>query len=221
MRCLIFGTSYVAGQHARYLFTLWRELVLKLNPDMDVLVVDSASPHLPSTEGLEVIQLGDNIGHLKMTGRDGWGRAFTAGIQRAIDGKYDWAVHIETDLLFAQPVQKTLDRMGYVGVEVSAPMAYPYWFMETGLMFMSVPFMRGFAEAYDWEKSPAYPVPEERCEALFGDAFFQMPLRGCRNDTGQMTAKGMARGEYGRVDWLTHCADPAVYREFLKANGHG
>ena len=87
-----------------------------------MLVVDSASPDMPSIEGLEVLQLGDNIGHLKLTGRDGWGRAFCAGLQRAIDGRYDWAVHIETDLLFARPVADVIGKMGSVGVDVAAPL---------------------------------------------------------------------------------------------------
>ena len=129
---LIFGTSYVQGQHARYEITLWRDLVTKLNPDADFLVIDSASPDLPPLPGVEVQQLGDNIGHLSRGGRDGWGRAFVAGLTAA----YDWVVHIETDLLFARPVASIIKKLERYGVGAACPVALPYAFIETGLMFL-------------------------------------------------------------------------------------
>src|SRR5512146_1735288 len=98
MKILIFGTSYVAGQHSRYLFGLWRDLVRRLNPGTDVLVVDSASPDMPPVDGMTVLALEGNIGHLSKTGRDGWGRAFSAGLRHAVECQYDYVVHIETDL---------------------------------------------------------------------------------------------------------------------------
>jgi hypothetical protein len=215
MSTLIFGTSYVGDQHSRYVFGLWRELVLRLNPGTDVLVVDSASPYLPSTEGCELIQLGNNIGHLSRGGRDGWGRAFCAGIQYALDRDYEWVVHVETDLLFARPVADTLRKMTDSSVDAACPMAYPHPFAETALMFLRVPMLAydRFVQRYDWENSPVTPLPEARCEEILGDALFYLPLKGHRNDLNQVTAKNMPR-----LDWLTHCTDPALYREFLRVN---
>lgn len=223
MRVLIFGTSYVEGQHARYLFSLWLDLVRKLNPTADVLVVDSASPDLPPVEDVTVLALDGNIGHLGKNGVDGWGRAFSAGLNHAVKCQYDYAVHIETDLLFARPVLSSLARMKDHGIKVAAPMALPYAFIETALMFFDVGYVRDskLVGRYNWEGSPVLPHPEVRLGAMTQAELFGLPLYGLRNDHGQVTPKNMAQLFPCGIDWITHCKDPAVYREFLKVNGHG
>lgn len=221
MKTLVFGTSYVEGQPARYLFTQWLSLVTTLNPAADILVVDSASPDLPDTPGAQVLQLGDNIGHHTRTGRDGWGRAFCAGLQAAMDGGYDWVVHIETDLLFSQPVAPTLDKMARSGVKIAAPMAYPHQFMETALLFASVPYVRehGVIGLYDWETVGPAEWPENRLLAAVEGEFFALPFRGLRNDLRHVTPRNLRTVFSGGLDWITH-AEPAVCREFLRVNGH-
>jgi hypothetical protein len=220
MRVLIFGTSYCEGQPARYLFGQWLDLVTRLNPDADILVVDSASPDLPDTGRAQVLQLGDNIGHLTKTGRDGWGRAFCAGLQRAVEGGYDWVVHVETDLLLARPAAPTLDRMARSGVKVAAPMAYPHQFIETALMFIAVPFIReaDLIRRYDWQSLKPDDWPEVKLERLVREDLFTLPLRGLRNDLRQITARNMRVVYPNGIDWITH-AEPGVCREFLKVNG--
>jgi hypothetical protein len=216
-RTLIFGTSYVADQQAAYAYRQWADLVLALNPGAAVLAVDSASPCLPRVPGVGVLRLDDNIGHLGSTGRDGWGRAFCKGLHIGLFGDYDRVAHIETDVLFARPVAEVFAKMEASGVKAAAPMAYPHQFVETGLMFFDGAWLRGsrLAERYAWDKPYPRPFPEERVAALCGDALFALPLRGMRNDSGQLTAGNMrAMFPYG-MDWLTH-AEPSVRRAFVK-----
>src|SRR5579872_7105927 len=112
-RTLIFGTSYIADQQAKWLLQQWAAVTRKLNPDADMLVIDSASPVQFRLVDLDIRSLGftDNVGHLSRTGRDGWGRAFCFGLETALREKYDYAVHIECDLLFARPVAPIIKRM--------------------------------------------------------------------------------------------------------------
>jgi len=217
---LIFGTAYIATQEQRYVLTLWRDLVTKLNPATDILVVDSASPALPDVGSIKVLQLGDNIGHLGTTGRDGWGRAFCAGLQHAISAGYRYAAHIETDLLFARPVSEIIAKMENANVRIAAPMAYPHQFIETALMFMDVRYIAetGFTEAYDWERMTPGIYPENKVLQITEPALFALPLRGLRNDFGQLSPKTMARMFPLGIDWLTH-ADPATLRAFMEVNG--
>ena len=224
MKTLIFGTSYIAGQQSRYVFGLWLNLVQKLNPDSDILVVDSASPDMPGFLGrVKYLQLGDNIGHLGHGGQDGWGRAFCAGLQHAIDHGYDSVVHIETDLLFARPVGEIMDKMSRSRVLAAAPVAAPFQFIETALMFLSVGYVQSInlIGKYDWHKAEQTPFPEVRIERIIQERLFSLPLKGLRNDLDLLTVKNMAGMFPDGVDWLTHCRDPAVYREFLRVNEHG
>ena len=143
MKTLIFSTSYCHDQASRYLVNLWAGLTRGLNPDTDILLIDSASPCLPdlSDSGVKVWSFPDNIGHFGKTGKDGWGRAFCKGLSEAIDGGYEQAVFIESDLLFSRPVAGFLEKMDRMGIPFACPMAAPYQFLETGLMFMDVKAM--------------------------------------------------------------------------------
>lgn len=216
---LIFGTSYVETQEQRYVFGLWLDLVTRLNPQCDILVVDSASPNLPETPGAEVMQLGDNIGHLTKTGRDGWGRAFCAGLRYAVEEGYRNVVHIETDMLFARPVVDTFAKMNTNGVKIAAPPALPYQFIETGLLFIAVNHIRfrNLIDRYDWEANGPGTIPEVKIAGMTDKHLFMLPFRGMRNDLGQLTAARMATMFPYGMDWVTH-ADPATYREFIRLN---
>ena len=79
-RTLIFGTSYIADQTARWVLEQWMRITRKLNPDTDILLIDSASPvHIPAFAGVRHKQFTENIGHIWRSGKDGWGRGFCAG----------------------------------------------------------------------------------------------------------------------------------------------
>ena len=223
MRQLIFSTSYCHDQASRYLVSLWAGLTRRLNPDADIILIDSASPCLPDLSDLDinVWSFPDNIGHLGKTGKDGWGRAFCKGLSDAIALDYSQAVFIESDLLFANPIGPTLEKMWRMDVPFACPMAAPYQFIETGLMFMDVKAMDRHAliENYNWEKPVANEPPERRIENILSPWLFTLPFRGCRNDYGYATAKNFDEAFPFGCDYITHCDDFAVYKKFLECLG--
>lgn len=226
-RALIFGTSWIPDQNARWVLDQWIAITRKLNPGTDIVIVDSASPALADTgpwpglaERVGFVRLPDNIGALSRGGRDGWGRAFCKGVELAIEGGYDHAVFVECDLLLARPVAPIIDKMVRCGVKVASPMANPYVWIETALTFMDVGYMReiDFIRRYGWETAPFTPLIEFRLEEIFGDKFFALPLRGIRNDLGALTPRNLRQMFPMGVDYLHHCS-PAVFRAFLAMNG--
>lgn len=212
----IFGTSYLKDATDLWLFRQWLHLNRTLNPHARLIVVDSASPvspylaDFPRDDGEHLLQLGDNIGHLGKTGRDGWGRAFCHGLEVAGEDA-GWIVHMETDLLFALPVQRMLDRMEISGVEVVAPWALPYPFIETALMFFDAHWVRkhNLGARYDWEHGRG--LPEKRVEEIAGEDLWIAPIRGLRMDVREQALPQP-------LDWVTH-ATVAQYRQFLRQNG--
>jgi hypothetical protein len=218
-RTLIYGSSWIPDQPARWVLEQWVRITRKLNPGVDVLIVDSASPAFPE-KSPRVVRFDDNIGALVKGGRDGWGRAFCAGLQHAIDGGYEWAVFAECDLLLARPVTPIIDRMVQCGVKAACPMANPYAMIETALTFMDVAYMQeiDFIRRYDWGTAPGTPLCEFRVEELLGDRFMALPLRGMRNDLGGLTPRNIRTMFSNGCDYLTHCS-PAVFRAMLDMNG--
>lgn len=225
MRVLIFGTTYVATPERLKLFSRWLILQRALNMDCDLYIVDSASPlltipgplaSLMNRSGANLFKFDDNIGHLSHGGRDGWGRAFCYGLQRAVDHRYDYVVHIEGDSLFRLPVMPIVEQMARDGIKVaSVPIGYgeaqrSTW-VETGLMFFSVEYLKqsSFIAGYDWPNRTAKPEPEIIIRKMLGDDLVMLPLKAERSDKGEITVDNVA--EY---DWITHCR-PEVYDAFV------
>lgn len=222
MKTLIMGTSYVQGGAAAETFRIWAELTRKLNPGTDILVVDSASPmELPYfPPPLKYLLLESNVGHLARGGQDGWGRAFSAGVNYAIEKGYDWLANIECDILFSRPVESVIAKMVRADVKCVAPIAMPYSFTETGLSFWSVPYLKDIdlVGRYAWA-SPLNNglLPEQRIDAICEEDMFALPLRGFRNDA-RWGADQMQRMFASGIDWITHAEIP-VLRRFLEMNG--
>lgn len=149
-RILIFGTMYADTKERVELTKRWVDFHHKLNPDCDLLLVDSASPALnpvedlgisPATDSrvftdnvgspsLTLDRFPDNIGHLSRNGprgpssggQDGWGRSFCEGLATAIEANYDYVVHIEGDSLFRLPVLPIVRQMVRDGIKaISVP----------------------------------------------------------------------------------------------------
>ncbi|RWF44291.1 MAG: methyltransferase domain-containing protein [Mesorhizobium sp.] len=233
-RVLIFGTVFVDSEDKAKLVGQWQRLHKHLNPGCDLLLVDSASPYPWKAEsGVIVHDFGDNIGHLARGGRDGWGRAFTYGLQAAIDGGYDYVVHIEGDSLCREPVKGPLAFLGEVPISIDAPageetkgelpvaMAPPvsgtkrkeFWWAETGLMFFDVGRLKAsdFIAKYDWRNRQAKPEPERAIVDILGDRLAFRANRAERGDQGQITAANATE-----FDWITHCPQSA-FDAFVKA----
>lgn len=223
-RVLIFGTVFVDSEDKAKLVGQWQRLHKHLNPGCDLLLVDSASP-LPwkAESGVIVHDFGDNIGHLARGGRDGWGRAFTWGLQAAIDGGYDYVVHIEGDSLLKLPVAYVLDEMHAdrkaVGLTpVNGTKIDEQGWVETGVIAFAVDWLKtsDFIGRYDWQNRQHKPEPELVIARMLGDpdtygGLVSMPWRSSRGDKGQITAENATR-----FDWITHCPQSA-FDAFVKA----
>lgn len=191
----------------------------------------AATVHIPGDRSpLSLHTFADNIGHLgggvksggapKSHGRDGWGRAFTYGLEAAIRGKYEFAVHIEGDSLFRLPVGPILSQMAAEKIDVASipvrGMRHDVggW-VETGLMFFRTEFLTRshFLGKYDWPNRKRLPAPEVIIHKQLGPALKMMPWIGLRNDRDEVTVDNVAT--YG-LDWLTHCRDAIdVYDRFV------
>lgn len=233
-KTLIFATTYVDCAERAQLTDQWLKAVTMLNPNCDIMVVDSQSPYQPMMSGLPEFDnyeprmstgrmfftFPDNIGHLSRKGRDGWGRAFSYGLEAAKAGGYEYVVHIEGDSLFRLPVMPIINGMKRDGIKaatvpVNSGGSVLNGWAETGLMFFSVDFLRtsNFVAAYDWRRRGLSPTPEVVIRRLLGGNLKFLPLNGQRGDKNNITHENI-RGL--RLDWVTHCHnDVWAYDEFM------
>ena len=235
IRPLIFGTCYVDTSEKRDVVTLWARLMTKLNPDIPLLLVDSASPFNPAVflneapeikarDDFTIFSFGDNIGHLSAGGRDGWGRAFCQGLGLARSWNRTDVAYIDADMLLARPVMPIMKKMAGAGVRVACPLDMTYQFVENGIVFAELDYLREieFTRKYNWEHSPtpdcAETFPERRFEKIVESELFLLPLRGLRNDFDRVNVENVGAWPYG-IDYITHCKDPRVYQRFLEVNG--
>ena len=234
MRTLILGTAYIsaaqegAQNYAAKVVNLWARLTRHLNPGTDILIVDSASPtdvsEVTYPVDLTVLQLGDNIGHINVSNKDGWGRAFCAGVDEAIAKGYDYIAYCDVDIVNSLPVGPIIEKMDRCGVRVACPMDTQYAFLENGLMFLSVAYLRdsNFVSRYNWpsrvRSSDPMDIPEMVFEKLMADELFTLPIRTYRDDQGVLTAHNLEHlFPYG-LDALTHTKFE-VYQRFLELKG--
>lgn len=240
-KTLILGTCYLslgdegAQNYGAKLVKLWVELATHLNPDTDILLVDSASP-IPAHEAIgfprtdlpnfKIHQLGSNVGHLNTTGKDGFGRAFSAGVDYAIEHEYDYLAYTDADIICTQPVGPIVDKMHRSGVKACCPMDTTYNFLENGLMYLDVAYLRdsNFVERYDWKSrgptTDPSQIPEKVFETLLADVLFTLPMRGLRNDFDRLTVNNFDHmWPYGGPDYLTHAKDYRLYELMLERAG--
>lgn len=219
LRVLIFATTYADTPERVRLTEQWVKLHGSLNPDCDLLLVDSASPLSLEQAGANILfhSFPDNIGHLSRNGpngpasggRDGWGRAFCKGLEIAADDGYDYAVHIEGDSLFRLPVMPIVNQMQGDGVDcLSVPVEgtkrKEVGWVETGLMFFDVRYVAdsGFIRKYDWPNRKRSPTPEVIIHRILGPSLKMMPWKAERGDKSQITVDNVTQ-----LDWVTHCHD--------------
>lgn len=232
---LIFATTYVDGPERQELTAQWLEMADVLNPDCDILIVDSKSPLSPLTGvwverfandlRFRMFAFGNNIGHLSRKGRDGWGRAFCKGLESAIAGGYQYVVHIEGDSLLRVPVREMIDPMRearkFAATTRVSGMTrdFPNW-VETGLMAFDTDWLirANFISRYDWVNRGQTPTPEVVVARLISGSELILPLKAWRGDKQQITHENIV--SLG-LDWVTHCHTSAngvwAYREFMKA----
>lgn len=230
-RILIFATTYVDSDARAKLTDQWLTLTTAMNPDCDILVVDSDSPKKPIIDPKHGVftaydgqrhprmlyDFGDNVGHLSRKGRDGWGRAFTFGLQAAIDCGYDYVVHIEGDSLFRLPVRKFCADVKAASIPVEGTRrTFPNW-IETGLMIFSTEYLKSskFVARYDWPNRRERPTPEIIVHGLIEKDLTLLPVKGLRGDKQQVSHQNVLSLN---LDWITHChTDIWVYDRFIDA----
>lgn len=220
MKVLVFGTTYVDSNDRVNLTNHWVNVHEKLNPDCDLLLVDSASPmSWESNERVEIFRFPDNIGHLSRRGRDGWGRAFCRGLQASVDRGYDFVVHIEGDSLFRLPVMPIVQQMIKNRMKASSTIVkgmrkdHDNW-VETGLMFFDVNYLRtsNFIQKYDWMNRQERPTPEIIIKQILDNDLTIMPWKALRGDKNQINTENVLS-----LDWVTHChSDVWVYDVFAE-----
>jgi predicted SAM-dependent methyltransferase len=215
---LIFATTYVDSDARQTLTEQWLELTSALNPDCPLLLVDSASPlplvsdawkqQHPSVQ-YRVFDFGDNVGHLSRGGKDGWGRAFSKGLEIAVDEGYTYVAHIEGDSLLRLPVDGLIDQMLQAQREccttkVSGMKKDIAGWIETGLMVFKTTYVRdsGFIQNYNWRARRVAPTPEIVIANLIKSDVFLLPIKAVRGDKHQITHNNVL--SLG-LDWITHC----------------
>ena len=218
----IFGTSYIVNEARQKMVRLWIELAVRLNPGFPIAIVDSASPFpVPDVHGVEIIQLGDNVGHLAGGGQDGGGRAFCAGLQWAIDRQLNFCAALDTDILFCRQIGPVFDQMRIAGWKAAMPAGDTYPWPENGLCFFDVEWLKqtGFIGRYNWAAMRVGMIPEWHCKDICGRDLTILPYRGRRNDNGEVTVGNLEKLYPSGCDWLTHCVDPEPYHALLNMNG--
>lgn len=245
MKTLIAGAAFVKTHYKRDITKLWARLNAHLNPDCDILLIDSASPipvasfigwqspqvwELGETPPLDakdhpeasrfIARFKDDLGH-----RAGALRDIPMCLKMAVAMGYERFALIECDLLFAQPVTPIFERMEKANVKAAAPMDMVYQFVEMGLMFFDVAYLRetGFHEKCACDEniySKTREWPERTYEKMLGDDLWILPLRGMRNDGARLNWKNFDDKSfpYG-LDLLTHCNDFGLYEKFIRYNG--
>jgi hypothetical protein len=231
MKVLIIGTTYEANQERARLHDLWVKLHSYLNPSCDLLLVDSASPWRPSLAERHPNFLShpakymlyvfpDNLGHFDHPpagGRDGWGRALSFGLQFAMDFHYDYVVHIEGDSLCRLNFLKIARQMQKENIEVASTSVFidQSNFVESGLMFFSVPYLQtsNFIARYNWAARTRHPYTEEVLFQIFGSSLKWMPWKTRRCDDRKMPFDLVPY-----LDWITKCHDFSYYEYFFEVN---
>ena len=216
----------------------WLEKTISLNPDKDILLVDTPDNGRPSpidprhgefvqyTSGLRAPRMKmvfpDNIGHLcfwRRGHRDGWGRAFCYGVSAGAASKYEHLAHIEGDSIFRHPVEPIIQQMKAENVDVMSNLvdgSHKNW-IETGLMFMRTQYLveSDFVRHYNWAGHTSdRPAPEEIIFHLFGQHARLMPWRVRRGHNNSYTFKNILD-----LDWITHASDPKMYDVFMGLTG--
>lgn len=210
MRVLIFGTTFAESEDKSYMASMWGLTHERLNPDCDLLLVDSASPCKIEELCAPVFQLGNNIGHLSKGGQDGWGRAFCTGLNYAMERGYDYVAHIEGDSLCSLDVMRVCQTMythnlAVVSVPVRGTKHFEKDWVETGLMLFNVDYVEGkeIVKQYNWRDGAykQYPqTPEFWLYKIFGaDLHMQKTWHTIRDDKKILTVDNVHD-----FDWITH-----------------
>jgi len=205
-RPVILTTCYVADAERMQLVKFWLGVQTKVNPGVDIFLVDSCSPFpakdfLPEMDGLTVITLDHGMDAI-----------ITAG-------KYTHIAYVETDMFLVKPVHVVTERLAKYGMKVAMPFDTMYQFLETGLAFYEIQHLidKSYTKSYDWNNPPEM-FHEIWTEWFFGADIHTLLLRGLRNDMDQINRQNILQAFPYGLDYLTHCKDYALYKIMYMMN---
>jgi len=257
VKTLIFTQCFLKTEAQGRLMATSIKLMERLNPGVDILLIDNASPidpriplggdwsdlspvllddagnileplYEPARRSIAVFR--EAIGHFHydkhnmVAPRDGPGRAIMTALKIAALSGYDRAAYMESDCLFALPLQWGWDRMVKpCACEPRIPYGYLDWqcWWIRDLQWLVNEF--DFPARYDWpNRKPDWMgdlCGELIYEQILGDHLEALPLRGGRGDAIKLT-RGKLREMFPTgCDFLTH-ADVEDFATFLEMNGH-
>lgn len=242
-RILVAGSAYIHDEGLRELCKLWSRVIQHLDPNVDIVIIDSVSPFEPavflewpvieegptdkdwinaSPDGRCVYRFKENIGHLSRGGQDGAGRTFCKSIELGIGGGYDYVVIIETDLIFLRSVTEICQRLQRSGTQIAAVGNAQYQFPEFGVCFIDCRWAKEFdiTGKYNWLSSQPWPIPEIRLMNIVQDWLMLLPVYGIRIDQTGLTAQTLQNAfPYYPPAWVTHAQSLDVYMKAIMLNG--
>ncbi len=220
MKILYFCTCWLPDLDRVVMLQSWLRVARQQNAD--IRLIDTTSRFNPVLSGIdvkyeEVVGIGGNIGHGSRIGdQDGWGRAFCKGIELAITGGYDYAVHVESDMACRVDCRDVIALIRASGKPFAAPYCSQVQNIETGLMYMDVNRLQEmeFVNRYNWPKiRPEMSIeerivlqPEKVIGGIFGEEWLRTNWLGgrfeYRADIEQLWFQdiGLSR----RIQYFTH-----------------
>ncbi len=240
-RILVAGSAYIHDEGLRELCKLWSRTIQHLDPNVDIVIIDSVSPFEPAVfldwqqvdengvlsvatlgyPNRRVYRFNENIGHLSRGGQDGAGRTFCKSIELGIEGGYDYVVIIETDLIFLRSVTDICLRMGRNGTKITAAPNAQYQFPEFGVCFIDCRWANefDFVGKYNWKSSQPWPIPEIRIMNIVQDYLMLLPIYGIRIDQTGITSQTLQNYfPYYPPAWVTHAQNLDVYMKAIMLN---
>ncbi len=197
MKVLYFCTCWLPDLDRVFMLQSW--LRVARQQTADILIVDTKSEFHPDVAGYtyrlddseRCYRFDSNVGHGSREGdQDGWGRAFCKGIELAIEGGYDYAVHVESDMACRVDCHDVIALMEKEGKPFAAPYCSQVQNIETGLMYMNVKRLKelDFVARYNWPKiRPEMSIaqriawqPEKVIGGIFGEEWLRLKWHGAR-----------------------------------------
>lgn len=195
-----------------------------------MICMEPEEPPAPTSPSKHVIiRFADDIKHPFYEGGgtlDGGSQAIALMASYALAQGYDHLVTIEGDVLFARDVGPICQKLRRHKVGIATCMEPTYQWIENQIMFLDVAWLREgkFLERFAWrtpvDRLDRKTYGEVRMERVFGEELFLLPIRGFRNEKGQVNWGNIDKvvQEQG-LDYLCHCADFGIYEKFMRLKG--
>jgi hypothetical protein len=240
MKTLIFMQCLIRDAEEGRFVGLAFELARRLNTGADFLLIDNASPLNPldflGAVAATIHRFPSAIGHFnakyvheRNDPRDGPGRAIMTALQIAMASGYDRAVYLESDCLFARPVEWGFSQM--TKPTACCPRTIFGWLDWQVWWIADLRWLREhrFVEKYDWPNQTSdKPEGDLQYETSLGKYLQALPVKGSRGDFRRrphvMRNRDWIRPDNihdvfpDGCDFLTHVS-PETFAEFLKMNG--